>query len=106
MGDLRETTLDHVSGEDHATFYSGETKWINHLLRLKEQFPDEVDIRHVNPDGSLLAHIPVAWLKIKPKKKMAFTEEQIEASRARLENGRLKRLGKSGDDVRVGNGKE
>lgn len=106
MAELRETTLDHVSGEDHATVYSGERKWINQLLRLKEKYPDEVDIRHVNDDGSLIAHIPASWFKIKPKKKVELTAEQIEASKARLEKGRLKRLNRGGDDAQVVPGKD
>ena len=98
MGELRETTLDHVMGEDHATVYSGERKWINQLLRLKEKYPNEVDIRYTNDDGSLVAHIPASWFGIRPKKKMKFSQEQIEASRARLEKARLKK--NSGGDAR------
>ena len=106
MAELRETTLDHVSGENHVTVYSGEIKWINQLLRLKEEYPDEVDIRHLNDDGSLIVHIPASWFKIKPKKKVKLTAEQIEASKARLEKGRLKRLNRGGDDAQVVPGKD
>lgn len=106
MAELRETTLDHVSGEDYATVYSGERKWINLLLRLKEKYPNKVDIRHVNDDGSLIAHIPASWFKTKPKKKVELTAEQIEASKARLEKGRLKRLNRGGDDAQVVPGKD
>lgn len=74
-----------------ATFFSSETKWINQIWKLKEQYPDEVEIRHVNSDGSLIAH----------KKKVVMTEEQIAASKARLEKGRLKRLEMLGDDAHV-----
>lgn len=98
MSEIRETTFDHVAGEDFVTCYSAERKWINLIMRLKEQFPDEVDIRHVNHDGSLIVHIPVSWLKIKPKKKVNMSAEQIAAAKARLEQGRLKRLEKLGDD--------
>ena len=65
------------------------------MYKLKESHPDEVDIRHVNDDGSLIVHIPASWMKIKPKKK-------IEASKARLERGRQKRLSMIGDDAHVG----
>lgn len=106
MAELRETALDHVSGEDHATVYSSERKWINQLLRLKEKFPNEVDIRHVNEDGSMVVHIPASWFKIKPKKKVEMTAEQIEASKARLEKGRLKRLNRGEDDAQIVKGKE
>ena len=51
MVDIHETSLDHIAGEDFITFYSSERKWINELLRLKEQYPSEVDIRHVKKAG-------------------------------------------------------
>lgn len=107
-GDLRETAIDHVSGEKFATFYSSETKWINYMQKLKEQYPDEVEITYTNPDGSINAHIPASWFKIKPKKKVVMTEEQIAAAKARLENGRKKRLDKmmGGDDADVSEEKE
>lgn len=107
-GDIRETAIDHVAGENYATFFSSEAKWINLIWRLKEQYPNEVDIRNVNPDGSLSAHIPAGWFKIKPKKKVSLTEAQIAASKARLEKGRLKRLEMLGDDddARMTKGKE
>lgn len=98
MSDIRETAIEHVAGEETATFYSAEKKWINLIYRLKEQYPDEVDIRYVNKDGSLVVHIPASWVKVKPKKKVAMTTEQIEASKARLEQGRIKRLQQIGDD--------
>ena len=98
---LRTLHYDHVAGEKIATFFSSETKWINQIWKLKEQYPDEVEIRHVNPDGSLIAHIPAEWFKVKPKKKVVMTEAQIAASKARLEKGRLKRLEMLGDDAHV-----
>lgn len=55
----------------------------------------------MNSDGSLIAHIPAEWFKVKPKKKVVMTEEQIAASKARLEKGRLKRLEMLGDDAHV-----
>lgn len=107
MSEIRETSFDHVAGEDFATLFSAERKWINHILSLKEQYPDEVDIRFVNDDGSLLVHIPASWVKIRPKKKVNMTAEQIAASKARLEKGRLKKLEKNGDDdAHVAEGKE
>ena len=107
MAELRETTLDHVSGEDFMTFFSSEQKWLNVIKRLREQYPDDVEIRHVNDDGSLIARIPASWVKLKPKKKVNMSAEQIAASKARLEQGRMKRLQRTGDDsVRTVTGKD
>lgn len=102
MNDIRETSIDHVSGEDYATLFTSERKWINYVYKLKESHPDKLDIRHVNDHGSLIVHIPASWMKIKQKKKVVLTDEQIEASKARLERGRKKRLSMIGDDAHVG----
>lgn len=106
MVDIHETSLDHVAGEDFISVYSSERKWINKLQRLKEQYPSEVDIRHINDDGSMLVRLPAEWFRLRPKKKVNLTEEQIEASKARLEKGRLKRLNRGGDDAQIGTRKE
>lgn len=99
MSELRETNINHIAGDTYATFYTEERKWINLIYRLKEQYPEEVEINHVNDDGPLIATIPSTWVKIRPKKKVSMTAEQVAASKARLEKGRLKRLAMLGDDV-------
>lgn len=107
MTDIRETAIDHVAGEDFASLYTSEVKWINLIRKLKEQYPDEVEIKHVNEDGSMLVHIPASWMKVKPKKKVCLTQAQIDASKARLELGRKKKLMMNGDEsAHVGQGKE
>lgn len=107
MSEIKETVIEHTGGMGTATFFSSEIKWINLIHKLKELYPDSVEIVHINSDGSMLVHIPVEWVKIKPKKKVTMTQEQIEASKARLEKGRMRRLGMIGDDdARVENGKE
>ena len=63
-----------------------------------EEYPNDIELIAENQDGSILVHLPAAWLKIRPKKKINLTAEQIAASKARLEQGRLKRLEKIGDD--------
>ena len=92
MDDIRETAWDHISGDKYATFSTSEKKWIKAIERLKLEYPDDVEIRCVNKDGSILVHIPVEWLRIKPKKKSNLSAEQIAASTARLELARQKRL--------------
>ena len=78
------------------------------LKSLKEKYPDQVDIRCRNADGSIVVRLPVEWMKIRPKKKSNLTQEQIEASKARLELARSKRmdsLRQAGDAVGIKEGK-
>lgn len=53
----------------------------NRLLKLKERFPEDVEIIAQNEDGSLFAHIPAKWVKIAPPPKQ---REMTEAERAEL----------------------
>lgn len=105
--EVRETVFEHISGEKSFTFSSSEKKWINEINRLKKKYPDDVDIAHINGDGSIYGHLPGDWIRVKPKKKVNMTDEQREASKARLEMGRKKRLqsGMEGD-TRADSGKE
>ena len=55
-----------------------EKKWINRLLKLAAQHPDEVTIRALpdENDGCLYLKCPAEWLKIAPPRRLNLTEEQ------------------------------
>jgi hypothetical protein len=92
MADFNETACDYYSCDKHATFCSSETKWINKIRKLKEQYPDDVEIT-VQPEdnqGMILAHIPKSWFKISPPRKVNYTEEQRAAMAERMKNARSK----------------
>ncbi len=93
MADFKETCVEYLDVDPHATFCSAERKWINKILKLKETYPDEVDIREYpeNNDGNILAHIPKSWLKISPPRQVNYTEEQRVAAAERLASARSKR---------------
>ena len=79
-----ETVYEHASGNDTFTVTACE-RWSKGMItRLKERYPDEVDIRHVNKDGSIVAHIPFEWMRIVPKRKDTMTDEQRELARERM----------------------
>lgn len=93
MADFKETCVEYLDADDHATFFSSERKWINKLLKLKEEYPDEVDIREYPEDnhGVILAHIPKKWMKIAPPPRREYTDEQREAIAKRMAAARSKR---------------
>ena len=93
MADFKETCVEYLDADPHATFFSAERKWVNKILKLKEAYPDEVDIREYpeNNNGNILAHIPKSWLKISPPKKRTMTDEQRAEAALRLANARSKR---------------
>lgn len=84
MGNLNETCYDHVKGENFFTMTAAETWSIAMVKRLKEKHPDAVDIRHINPDGSMIARMPFDWMRVVPKKQVALSEEQRQARNEHL----------------------
>lgn len=81
--ELRETAFNYIIGETTATFYTAEKKWINKITKLSKDNPNEVNIVHINEDGSILAKIPSKWFKIRVPRKL--TEEQKQVIRDRFE---------------------
>lgn len=81
-----ENAIDWLDSRDKATvtLHGGRLK--NRVLRLAEEYPDEVEIRR-EPDensGFLVAKIPVKWVKITPPRRLELTDEQKEELMARL----------------------
>lgn len=95
MTDYKETAIGYLNVDDHATFSSGEVKWIRKILAFKEQYPDEVDIKKMpeNNCGVIFAHVPKSWLKVSPPRKVNLSEEQKAAAAERMASARKKRKG-------------
>lgn len=62
------------------TFSQGRYKSV--IRKLAEKHPDDCQIVADNEDGSICAHVPVAWIRISPPKQ--YTEEQRQQMRERL----------------------
>ena len=71
---------------DVAYFSSDEMRWINRIHKLKKTNPDEVEIikEPEDNDGCIYCRVPPTWLAIQPPRKINMSEEQREASRARM----------------------
>lgn len=81
-----ENAIEWLDSRDKATvtLHGGRLK--NRVLRLAEEYPDEVEIRR-EPDGNggfLVAKIPAKWVKITPPRRLELTNEQKEELMARL----------------------
>jgi hypothetical protein len=92
MCDLRETYAGYVVGDKTMEFYSAESKWIRKIQKWAEKFPDEVIIHKINKDGSILAQLPISYMKIAPKNKRILTDEQRIAISERLSKSRVKNI--------------
>lgn len=81
---LTETVIERIQGESYCLVYTGERKFINQLNKLSKSYP-EVDIRHINDDGSIVAHVPFSWFRfVKPLSKRNISDEQRRAASERM----------------------
>lgn len=65
----KEITWNHVQGESYGTMTCSERKWINKMRKLNQLYPDQVMIKHVNKDESIVVQTPANWFTIRPPKK-------------------------------------
>lgn len=80
---MNEFVIEWVKGSEYAgvTAPSG-TAFKSKLLKLSQDYPDEVKIIAENKDGSIFAHVPVSYVKISHPRKVS--DEQKEAASERF----------------------
>lgn len=61
--DCKENHIEWYTGMDAMTLSLTQKKHINKVLKLKEKYPDKVDVIE-NTDGSICAHLPVKALHL------------------------------------------
>lgn len=78
MAEIRETSYVQTADEDVGVITTNELAQINRITRLKDKYPDEVQIMHQpeNNYGVLVAEVPKKWFTIRPPKVVNFTDEQ------------------------------
>lgn len=87
MAELKETCINWVQGEDFYSVSSGIVKDVNTIKKMKEKFPDSVEIEHLYEDGYIIAKCSVKLLPAlfrKRRKGRVFTEEEKKANGDRL----------------------
>ena len=87
MSDLKETTINYIGGDKTFTMFSSEQKWVNKIRNFTEkdskQYSPDVHITYENDDGSLMAEIPLKWLKVSPPKKVSEEFKKAAGERMR-----------------------
>ena len=100
IGDLKENALEWYKGDERATCSLTTVRYISKIKKLAEKYPDECEIVAENPDGSLLCHIPVRWIRIQPNiSGREWTEEEKMANAERLAEYRRQK----NDEKDIGN---
>lgn len=71
MADIcKDNAIEWLTGDDKVTVTFSQRKYISIIKKLAEK-SDEVVIKHENNDGSIVAHIPLSFVKISKKKEMS-----------------------------------
>lgn len=83
---VNENVIEFLRNEKRATVTLCQPRYITRIRELAEKYPEECQITHENKDGSILAHIPTAWVKINPP--MQLNDEQRERLAERMRNVR------------------
>ena len=96
--DFRETSIEYLSCNDHATLYSSEAKWMRKIKQLKSDYPDSVQIINSTSE-SMVVHIPKSWLKVTPPRKMTLTDEQRAAAKERMLVARKNKKGSKNEET-------
>lgn len=85
MADYRENVIEFYADEKTATVTFTQGRYITRIRKLAESNPTECEIVAENKDGSIVAHIPVRWVKIYPGGTgREFSEEEKAANSERL----------------------
>ena len=92
--DFHETVYSHDADMYEGKFcVDAAEEWsIKMVKRLKADFPDDVDIKHENKDGSINAYMPLKWMRITPRKKKNLSDEQKKALAERLTAARRRKV--------------
>ena len=78
-----ENGIEFVKDAKTATVQFCQGRYKSCIKKLAEKYPEECEILVENPDGVLLAHIPVEWIRINPGIELTEEQKQKRAEAAR-----------------------
>ena len=87
---MAESYYEYMTSDDWACVSSNETKIINHIKKMKAQYPNDVTIQHYpeKNSGVIVARVPRSWIKkpSPPRKQKPMTPEELETARIQSKN--------------------
>ena len=66
MEDFKENVIEFLKNDKTATLSFTQERYITKIRNLAKRKPDECKIVKENKDGSIVAHVPVSWIRINP----------------------------------------
>lgn len=86
----KENVIEFMLDEKTATVTFTQGRYITRIKNLAKEKPDECKITYTNRDGSIVAHIPVSWIRINPT--MELSEERKKELSERMRKLRAEQL--------------
>ncbi len=80
MDTVNENAIEFLRNDKIATATFSTTKFINRIKKLAKSSPSKFKIVCENPDGSIVAHIPVSSIHINMREREMTDEEREKAS--------------------------
>jgi hypothetical protein len=88
--EVTENLVQWITGERYAFVTFSQKKYIDRIKELQKKYPDKIDIKGVNDDGSIYARIPVKAVKINLSTRV-LTDQQKKDAAERLKKARRKK---------------
>lgn len=99
--EIIENVIEFINGQRTATVTFSNRKHINRIKKIYSERNSEFSYFHENDDGTIIAKVPLHWIKINPgakadpnKPKREMTEERKQKLLAGLAKGRAARAKK------------
>ena len=83
MEDFKENVIEFLYNAKQATVTFTQGRYISRIKELAEKRPEECKIVHTNEDGSIVAHIPVSWIRVSPPRELSDEVKEKAAERGR-----------------------
>lgn len=87
----QENCIEWIRGQKTVTVtLANGTALCNKVKQFSEEYPEEVKITYVNGNGSIVAHLPLKYIRISRPVERNLTDEQREQLRERFRKVRQK----------------
>lgn len=83
---MNENVIEWLNNDSEVTVTLNQRRYISKVKKLQEKNPDEVRIVAENKDGSIVAKLPIKYIKISAPRKVS--EEQRNQARERFKEYR------------------
>jgi hypothetical protein len=74
-----ENAIEFLRNDETMTCTFSQQRFINKAKDLAKRYPDEVQVQE-NPDGTIVAHMPVSFLHLENYRRELTPEQRIELS--------------------------